>query len=62
MPMAEPASVGPALLKIVDAEKPPLRVFFGPLASQVVPYVYAERLKAWHEWAHVGTEGEAVHS
>lgn len=59
MPVADPAIVGPELLKVVDADKPPLRIFFGPLAAQVVPHVYAERLKTWEAWAHVGT-GAAV--
>ncbi|KTF38156.1 SDR family NAD(P)-dependent oxidoreductase [Xanthomonas vesicatoria] len=54
MPMADPAIVGPALLQLVDAQTPPLRVFFGPLAAQVVPHVYAERLRTWEAWAHVG--------
>ncbi|SFP40420.1 NADP-dependent 3-hydroxy acid dehydrogenase YdfG [Variovorax sp. OK605] len=54
MQMADPSIVGPALLKIVDAQTPPLRIFFGPLAAQVVPHVYAERLKTWETWAAVG--------
>ncbi|MEO8122028.1 MAG: SDR family NAD(P)-dependent oxidoreductase, partial [Rhodoferax sp.] len=55
MPVADPGIVGPELLKVIDADKPPLRIFFGPLAAQVVPHVYAERLKTWDAWAHVGT-------
>ncbi len=58
MPMADPSIVGPALLQVVDAEKPPLRIFFGPLASQVVPHVYAERLKNWEEWSAVGSAAQ----
>ncbi|MFD3495839.1 SDR family NAD(P)-dependent oxidoreductase [Streptomyces sp. NPDC058690] len=59
MPSPDPAGVGPALLKVVDADNPPLRVFFGSLPHQVVPQVYAERLKTWEEWAEVSAEAEA---
>ncbi|MEU6182977.1 SDR family NAD(P)-dependent oxidoreductase [Streptomyces coeruleorubidus] len=59
LPSPDPAGVGPALLKVVDADNPPLRVFFGSLPHQVVPQVYAERLKTWEEWAEVSAEAEA---
>ncbi|MBX9447608.1 SDR family NAD(P)-dependent oxidoreductase [Dickeya chrysanthemi] len=62
MPIADPDIVGPALLKVVDADDPPLRIFFGPLASQVIPYVYAERLKTWEAWGDVGTGADTQHS
>lgn len=62
MPMADPDIVGPALLKVVEANKPPLRIFFGALAGQVVPHVYAERLKTWDAWADVVTDAEVSHS
>ncbi|MFG2727850.1 SDR family NAD(P)-dependent oxidoreductase [Streptomyces canus] len=58
-PSPDPANVGQALLKIVDAENPPLRVFFGSLALQVVPQLYTERVKGWEEWAEVSAEAEA---
>lgn len=46
-----PAAAGPALLKIVDAENPPLRVFFGTMPQPLIEQVYAERLKTWADWA-----------
>lgn len=52
------AAHGPALLKIVDAENPPLRVFFGDFPLHFVPQVYAERLKTWQEWAVVATQAQ----
>jgi NAD(P)-dependent dehydrogenase (short-subunit alcohol dehydrogenase family) len=60
MPQAAPHGVGPALLKIVDADKPPLRVFFGTLPHQLVPQTYAERLKTWEEWAELSAEAETA--
>ncbi|WEH13254.1 SDR family oxidoreductase [Streptomyces sp. VNUA24] len=54
----DPAATGAALLKVVDADNPPLRVFFGTSPLQLVPQVYAERLKTWEEWADVATEAQ----
>ncbi|MEU3780459.1 SDR family oxidoreductase [Streptomyces sp900129855] len=51
--LGDPTAVGPALLKIVDADVPPLRVFFGTDGLDMIPHVYAERLKTWQDWADV---------
>ncbi len=53
--LGDPTAAGPALLKIVDADVPPLRVFFGTTGLDLIPHVYAERLKTWQDWAHVST-------
>jgi len=58
LPTPNPDHVGPALLKIVDADNPPRRVFFGTLAHQVVPQVYTERLKTWEDWAELSAQAE----
>ena len=39
--------------KIVDAPKPPLRVFFGELPLQLAKADYESRLKTWEEWQPV---------
>jgi len=59
----DPAAAGDALLAIVDAENPPLRVLFGSRPTEVVKQIYAQRLKTWADWEHVshqaqGTPGE----
>ena len=54
----DPAATGAALLKIVDADNPPLRVFFGTAPLHLVPQVYAERLKTWQEWADISTQAQ----
>ncbi|MFF6874827.1 SDR family oxidoreductase [Streptomyces sp. NPDC012474] len=54
----DPAAAGPALLKIVDADNPPLRVFFGAAPLHLVPQVYAERLKTWEEWADISIQAQ----
>ncbi|MGQ4601453.1 oxidoreductase [Nocardia sp. R6R-6] len=58
--IGDPTAAGPALLKIVDAENPPLRVFFGTTPLQIVPQVYAERLKTWDEWSEVSVAAEGA--
>ncbi|WP_280295668.1 SDR family NAD(P)-dependent oxidoreductase [Nocardia abscessus] len=58
-PSPDPAGVGPALLKVVDADTPPSRIFFGTFPLQVVPQLYADRVKGWQEWAELSAEAEA---
>ncbi|MFI7504748.1 hypothetical protein ACIBVL_41020 [Streptomyces sp. NPDC049687] len=38
-----------------ETDTPPLRVFFGTEGLDMIPHVYAERLKTWQDWAHVST-------
>lgn len=52
----EPEAAGPALLKVVDAEEPPLRVLFGLMPTQVVPGLYDQRLQTWKTWEAVSLE------
>jgi NAD(P)-dependent dehydrogenase (short-subunit alcohol dehydrogenase family) len=42
-----------ALLKVVDAEEPPLRVFFGELPLQLAKADYESRLRNWERWQPV---------
>ncbi|MFF5979503.1 SDR family NAD(P)-dependent oxidoreductase [Streptomyces olindensis] len=53
-----PEGVGQAILQLVDAEEPPLRVFFSEQLSQGVPAVYEQRLQTWAEWAHLAKVAE----
>ncbi|MFD9444693.1 SDR family NAD(P)-dependent oxidoreductase [Streptomyces sp. NPDC060006] len=48
--MGDPKAVGPALLEIVDAENPPLRVLFGTPPVQMIKDHYARKLATWAEW------------
>ena len=43
----------PAILKLVDAENPPLRLFLGKVALPLAKHVYAQKLATWEEWADV---------
>ncbi|MEU7458956.1 SDR family NAD(P)-dependent oxidoreductase [Streptosporangium roseum] len=54
--VGDPAAAGRALLKVADADNPPLRVFFGTQGNQIVPLVYADRLKTWTDWHDLAAE------
>jgi NAD(P)-dependent dehydrogenase (short-subunit alcohol dehydrogenase family) len=51
----DPAAAAQALLEVVDADKPPLRVLLGALfgepVSETVRSVYHRRLAEWDTWA-----------
>jgi NAD(P)-dependent dehydrogenase (short-subunit alcohol dehydrogenase family) len=49
----DPAASAAAVFKIVDAEVPPLRVFFGSVPLAVTEHEYASRLQTWREWQPV---------
>jgi NAD(P)-dependent dehydrogenase (short-subunit alcohol dehydrogenase family) len=49
----DPKASAAAILKVVDAEKPPLRVFFGALPIQIAKADYENRIKTWEEWQPV---------
>ena len=46
------------LFRSVDAENPPLRVFFGELPLQLAKADYENRLKTWEEWHHLAVEAQ----
>jgi NAD(P)-dependent dehydrogenase (short-subunit alcohol dehydrogenase family) len=49
----DPAASAAAILEIVDAEKPPLRVFFGRAPLEIAKADYAGRLETWEKWNHI---------
>ncbi|QWZ06501.1 SDR family oxidoreductase [Nocardioides panacis] len=49
----DPAASAEAILQIVDAEEPPLRVFFGAGPLGIATADYESRLKTWNDWQHV---------
>jgi NAD(P)-dependent dehydrogenase (short-subunit alcohol dehydrogenase family) len=48
-----PEATSEAVLKLVDAENPPLRLFLGKVALPWVKQLYAQRLASWEEWQDV---------
>jgi len=54
----DPAATSAALLKIVDAEQPPLRAFFGEAPLAMAKADYASRIALWEEWNDVAIEAQ----
>ncbi|WP_067845583.1 SDR family NAD(P)-dependent oxidoreductase [Nocardia lijiangensis] len=55
-----PEAAAPAMLKLVDAEHPPLRVVFRSQPLPMIRQAYAERLATWADWEHLSREAEGV--
>ncbi|OBJ83984.1 SDR family oxidoreductase [Mycobacterium paragordonae] len=49
----DPSASAAAVLKVVDAEEPPLRVFFGASPLETARADYENRLRTWEEWQPV---------
>ncbi|MGZ4169636.1 MAG: SDR family oxidoreductase [Solirubrobacteraceae bacterium] len=52
----DPEATGPAILKLVDAEDPPLRVFFGIGPLDIIRDEYAQRIATWEHWDWLSRE------
>lgn len=51
-----PEATGPAILKLVDMEHPPLRVFFGKGAHAMIHAEYEKRLAEWDKFKTLSEE------
>ncbi|AFM15521.1 short-chain alcohol dehydrogenase [Mycolicibacterium chubuense NBB4] len=54
----DPQASARAILKVVDAPEPPLRVFFGELPLQLAKADYESRLATWEQWQPVAVEAQ----
>jgi len=54
----DPEASGPAILKVVDAEDPPLRIFFGTAGLPMTRAEYASRIETWEKWNDVSVEAQ----
>jgi NADP-dependent 3-hydroxy acid dehydrogenase YdfG len=54
----DPKATASALLRIVDAAEPPLRVFFGDAGLPMIKREYAERIGTWERWNDVSLEAQ----
>ena len=52
----DPTATRDAILKVVDAEEPPLRIFFGKMPLEIATKDYESRLATWNEWQPVSIE------
>lgn len=51
----DPTATRAAILKVADADQPPLRIFFGKSLTPVTEE-YQQRLATWNEWQPVSLE------
>jgi NAD(P)-dependent dehydrogenase (short-subunit alcohol dehydrogenase family) len=49
----DPNATGPAILKLVDATDPPLRIFLGTSGLPMTRAEYARRIETWEKWNDV---------
>jgi NAD(P)-dependent dehydrogenase (short-subunit alcohol dehydrogenase family) len=57
-PSGDPRAAARALLKIVDADRPPLRILFGQGFYPLIQQVYADRLQTWADWQDLSVEAQ----
>ncbi|GHD11065.1 SDR family oxidoreductase [Tianweitania populi] len=58
----DPEATAEAILKVVDAAEPPLRVFFGDVGLPMIKQEYAKRIALWEEWDHVAVLAQGAGS
>jgi NADP-dependent 3-hydroxy acid dehydrogenase YdfG len=58
MPVGNPIATANAILKLVDAENPPLRLFLGTLPFIMIEPTYNKRLETWKEWKEVSENAQ----
>ncbi|RKQ86368.1 NADP-dependent 3-hydroxy acid dehydrogenase YdfG [Solirubrobacter pauli] len=56
----DPNATGPAILKVVDAEEPPLRVFFGVGLLDQIKAEYGKRIETWEQWDDVAVAAHGL--
>lgn len=56
----DPAATRSPILKVVDADEPPLRIFFGEKPLDIATQDYESRLAEWNEWQPVSVEAHGA--
>ena len=54
----DPVASRGAILKVVDAAEPPLRIFFGEAPLGIAKADYADRIAIWEKWNSVSLEAQ----
>jgi NAD(P)-dependent dehydrogenase (short-subunit alcohol dehydrogenase family) len=54
----DPDATGAAILKVVDAKDPPLRLFLGTVGLPMAKAEYAQRIETWEKWNDVSVEAQ----
>jgi NAD(P)-dependent dehydrogenase (short-subunit alcohol dehydrogenase family) len=56
----DPEATRAAVLQVVDAEHPPLRIFLGDGPLAIASKDYESRLATWREWEHVSVAAQGT--
>lgn len=56
--MGDPAATAGTILKLVDAEEPPLRLLLGDWLLPMIKQVYQARLETWDKWSDVSNAAQ----
>ncbi|EJL93461.1 short-chain alcohol dehydrogenase [Herbaspirillum sp. CF444] len=51
--LGDPAATAGAILEVVDAKEPPLRILLGANAVDIAARTYADRVAVWKQWEEV---------
>jgi NAD(P)-dependent dehydrogenase (short-subunit alcohol dehydrogenase family) len=54
----DPKASAAAVLEVVDADEPPLRVFFGAAPLSIAKADYASRIETWEKWDDVSQRAQ----
>jgi NAD(P)-dependent dehydrogenase (short-subunit alcohol dehydrogenase family) len=54
----DPDATTEAILKVVDAEEPPLRLVLGTFGLPIIRKTYKERLDTWSDWEEVSVAAQ----
>ncbi|NWK95953.1 short-chain dehydrogenase/reductase [Sphingobium lactosutens] len=56
--IGDPQATGDAILKVIDADQPPLRIFLGAVPLQLARATYEARLATWDAWAGTSIQSQ----
>jgi NAD(P)-dependent dehydrogenase (short-subunit alcohol dehydrogenase family) len=54
----DPTASSKAILTLVDAANPPLRLILGEFGTTLLPNIYEQRLKTWESWKDVAVAAQ----
>jgi NAD(P)-dependent dehydrogenase (short-subunit alcohol dehydrogenase family) len=58
--IGDPQATASAILKIVDADRPPLRIFLGTAPLAIARERYEERLASWEAWSDTSASAQGA--
>lgn len=58
--LGHPSATAAAILAVVDAREPPLRVFLGKAGLPAARQAYAQRLSTWEAWSAASEEAQGT--